>query len=67
MDAFLTALEIVVLTAMALPLAYIGVRILIAGLFDNEYDWIDAIFGLTLTAVSSLGGGVLLMLLSKGW
>jgi hypothetical protein len=65
MNTFLTALAIVMIAGIALPLIGVGIRILIAGLFDEEYSWMDAIFGLTLIVTNSLAGGVLFLLLIK--
>ena len=65
MNTFLTALTIVMIAGIALPLIGVGIRILIAGLFDEEYSWMDAIFGLTLIVTNSLAGGILFLLLIK--
>ena len=65
MNTFLTALTIVIIAGITLPLIGVGIRILIAGLFDEEYSWMDAIFGLTLIVTNSLAGGILFLLLIK--
>jgi len=65
MNTFLTALTIIMIAGIVLPLIGVGIRILIAGLFDEEYSWMDAIFGLTLIVTNSLAGGILFLLLIK--
>jgi len=62
-ETFLTALGIVIIAGIALPFIGVGIRILIAGLFDSEYGWTDVICGLALIVASSLVGGALFLLL----
>jgi len=63
MDDFSMALTRNIMAWISLPLAYAGVRTLRDGLSNKEDGLIDVIYGLALIAVSSLAGGILLLLL----